>query len=315
MRKKPLRSIVRRAVWFAACVFVLSAHVLSAADAPSGATHGVFLFRSLEADQPLVRALQPLADRAWERVTADLGGAPTGPITVVLAPTSEAFNQFQPAGEPLPDWAVGVAYSGMMTMVIRSYHVAGTPRQDIGAILVHELTHLVLGARFGAQPIPFWLHEGLAMYEAGEWDPGHEWDLVRVVLANRVPPLDALTGSGNNETEARTAYALSEALVGHIIATYGHESFGEFVDQLAERRSFEDAVTRAFGVKPERFEVRWRAHLDRRYTWIPLITSSSALWALVMAAAFAAYAAKKRRNRKIAAAWAEEERASERSGE
>jgi hypothetical protein len=311
MREEPLRSIVLLAVCIAACIFVVSANALSAADNPSDVTHGAFVFRVMEADRPLGRALQPLAIRAWERVTADLGGAPTGPITVVLAPTNEAFNRFQPSGEPLPDWAVGVAYPGMMTMVIRSYHVAGTPRQDVGAILVHELTHLVLGARFGAQPIPFWLHEGLAMYEAGEWDPGHEWDLVRVVLANRVPPLDALTASGNSESEARTAYALSEALVGHMIATYGPESFGGFVDQLAEGQAFEDALTRAFGVTPERFEVRWRAHLDRRYTWIPLITSSSALWALVMASAFVAYAARKRRNRKIAAAWAEEERASE----
>jgi hypothetical protein len=65
-------------------------------------------------------------------------------------------------------------------------------------------------------------------------------------------------------------------------------------------------------VAPERFEAQWRAYLDRRYTWIPLVTGSGALWVLVMAAAFAAYAARKRRNRKIAAAWADEERASER---
>jgi hypothetical protein len=269
------------------------------------------VFRVVEADRPLVRALHPLAERAWERVTADLGGAPRGPITVVLAPTNEAFNQFQASGEPLPDWAVGVAYPNMMTMVIRSYHVAGTPRQDIGTILVHELTHLVLGARFGAQRVPFWLHEGLARYEAGEWVPGHEWDLVQAVLADQVPRLDALTASGSSEAEVRAAYALSEALVGHMIATYGRESFGAFVALLAEGRSFEDAVIRAFNVTPERFEAKWHAHLDRRYTWILLITSSGALWALVLAAAFAAYAARKRRNRKIAAAWAEEDRTNE----
>jgi hypothetical protein len=302
-------------VFLAAGILLASSRVLGAGDAWSDSTHGSFVFRAVEADRPLVHALHPLATRAWERVTADLGGAPTGPITVVLAPSNEAFNQFQPYGEPLPGWAVGVAYPGAMTMVIRSYHVAGTPRQDVGAILVHELTHLALGARFGAQPVPFWLHEGLAMYEAGEWDPGREWDLMRVVLANRVPPLDALTASGDSEADARTAYALSEALVGHMIAAYGRDSFGELVDRLAAGHSFDDAALRAFAVTPERFEARWQAHLDRRYTWIPLITSSGALWMLVMAAAFAAYAARRRRNRKIAAAWAEEERVSERPGE
>lgn len=267
------------------------------------------LFQAANADRPLIKALEPLASRALDRIAADLGVQPDGMITVVLAPDAEAFNQFQPPDRPLPDWAVGVAYPRAMTMVIRSYHVPGTPRQDMATIFVHELTHLVLGAKFGEQPVPFWLHEGLAMYEAGEWNPGHEWDLVRAVVANRVPPLDQVTAIGRSEGDARTAYALSEALVGHMIATYGREGFSEFVNRLAEGQSFEDALVTGLRVTPERFDERWRAHLDRRYAWIPLITSSTTLWALMMVVAFAAYVAKKRRNRRTAARWAEEERA------
>jgi nitrogen regulatory protein P-II 1 len=315
MGENSLRSIVHMACCLAACVLAARADAVSTADAPSNLTYGPFVFRFVETDRPLIKALEPLADRAWERITRDLGSAPAGSITVVLSPTDAAFNQFQPPGEPLPDWAVGVAYPGSMTMVIRSYHVAGSPRQDIGMIFVHELTHLVLGARFGERPVPFWLHEGLAMYEAGEWRFEHEWDLIWAVLANRVPALDTLTGVGRSEAEARTAYALSEALVGHMIATYGRERFGAFVAQLAEGGSFEDALISALRVTPERFDEKWRAYLDRRYTWIPLITSSTALWVLMMAIAIAAYAAKKRRNRKTAAAWAEEERGREQPAE
>lgn len=308
MREYSSRSIVLLAMTLAACGLVVGADPASAAEALSDVTNGHFVFRFIAADRPLVQALEPLADQAWKRLTQDLGGTPTGPVTVVLARDDRAFNQLRPPDDQLPDWAVGVAYPSSMTMVIRSYRVPGSPRQDIGAIFVHELTHLVLGARFGEHPVPFWLHEGLAMHEAGEWHPGHEWDLIRAVLANRVPPLDALTGVGRSEAEARTAYALCQALVGHIIATYGREAFSAFVGQLAEGRSFDDALVSALRVTPERFEEKWRAHLDRRYTWIPLITSATALWVVMMAVAFVAYAAKKRRNRKIAAAWAEEER-------
>jgi hypothetical protein len=260
----------------------------------------------------LVNALEPLADRAWARLTSDLGGAPAGPITVVLAPDDPTFNQFQPPGAPLPEWATGVAYPRTLTMVIRAYHVSGSPRQDIGTIFVHELTHLVLGARFGDRLVPRWLHEGLAMYEAGEWRFEHEWDLVWAVLGNDIPQLDALTGSfPASAAEARIAYLLSEALVGHMIATYGRNAFSAFVDQLAEGQSLEHAVIRAFGVSQSRFEERWRAHLDRRYAWIPLITSSSAVWVVMMAVAFVAYVARKRRNRRIVTAWEEEERRTE----
>lgn len=278
-------------------------------DATVETTHAPFVFRFVEADRPLVRALEGIADRAWARVTADLGGAPPPPITVVLAHTDHAFNQFQPPDHPLPTWASGVAYPEAMTMVIRAYHAPGSPRQDAGTIFVHELTHLVLGARFGHQPVPRWLHEGLAMYEAGEWRPQHEWALVRAMLGRGVPPLDELTRFfGRTEAEATTAYLLSEALVGHMIATYGRGGFAAFVARLAEGHTFEDALLSAFGVSQSRFEERWRAHLDRRYTWIPLITSTSALWVVMMAVAFAAYAVRKRKNRKIVAAWEEEER-------
>jgi len=311
MMEHSRRSAVHAVFRLAAGVLAVGAAAAGAPDAVLGVVHGRFVFRAVEADRALAAALERIADRAWERVSADLGGEPTAPITVVLAPTDEAFNQFQPAGDPLPDWAAGVAYPGTMTMVIRSYHVVGSPRQDVGTIFVHELTHLVLGARFGARPVPRWLHEGLAMHEAGEWRPEQEWDLVWTVLANRVPPLDELTGAfEKSEAEARTAYRLSDALVAHMITAYGREAFGAFVDRLAEGRSFEEALIGAFGVSASRFEQRWRAHLDRRYAWIPLITSSTALWVVVMGVTIAAYAAKRRRSRRIVAAWAEEERES-----
>lgn len=296
---------------FASVTICAALGLLSGAAGGAAPPAAVFLFRASDADRALVRGLQELAVPALNRLAADLGGTPGGPIAVVLASDDKTFNQFQPPDRPLPDWAVGVAYPRAMTMVIRSYHVPGTPRQDIATIFVHELTHLVLGTKFGEQPVPFWLHEGLAMHEAGEWNAGHEWNLVTAVVANRVPPVGALTALGRSEAEARTAYALSEALVGHMIATYGRESFSAFVDRLAEGQSFEGALLHGLRVTPERFDEKWRAHLDRRYTWIPLITSSSALWAVMMVVAFVAYAAKRRRNRKIAATWAEEEHANE----
>jgi len=296
------------AVWLAVCLLAARPVAAGGANAVLASVHGPFVFRFTEADRPLVGVLERLADRSWDRLIVDLGIGRAGPITVVLAPTDEAFNQRQPPGEPLPAWASGVAYPGLMTMVIRSYHVPGTPRQDIGTIFVHELTHLLLGARFGARPIPRWLNEGLAMYEAYEWEPGQEWTLVQAVIANRVPPLDDLTARfERGEVEARLAYLLAGALVNDMIVTYGREAFGNFVDRLARGESFDDAMVGAFGVSPPLFEQRWRAHLDRRYAWIPILTSSSAVWAIVMGAAFAAYVARRRRNRRIRAEWATDE--------
>lgn len=304
MREHSRRWWVSRAVCLATCLLAARTEAAGVSNPGLTSVHGSFEFRFAETDRPLVGALERLADRSWDRLTADLGIASAAPIAVILAPADEAFNRFQPPGEPLPAWASGVAYPGIMTMVIRSYHVPGTERQDMGTIFVHELTHLLLGARFGARPIPRWLNEGLAMYEAYEWEAGQEWTLVQAVIANRVPPLNDLTARfERGEVEARLAYPLAYALVNDMIVTYGREAFGDFVGRLARGESLDDAMVGAYGVSPSLFEQRWRAHLDRRYVWIPILTSSSAVWAIVMGVTFAAYVARRRRNRRIRAEW------------
>jgi len=267
-------------------------------------THGSFIFRFTETDHGLVNALEQRVSQSKDRLTEELGVVHSGPITVVLAPDDQAFNQFQPSGDLLPSWAIGVAYPERMTMVIRSYHMPGTPRQDIGTIFIHELTHLLLAARFGDRPIPRWLHEGLATYEAYEWHPGQEWDLMLATISGRVPALEDLTqGFGRGVVEERLGYLLSYTLVNYMVVTYGRKAFGNFVARLGGGGSFEEALIGAYGVSLPLFEQRWRDHLDRRHTWMPIITSSSALWVVVMAVTVAAYWARRRRNARIRGAW------------
>src|ERR1700674_4840528 len=86
-----------------------------------------FFFKFHKQDQFYMDRIIARAEVLHEEITQDIGFVPTEPIGVIMAFTKEEFNQFQPEGAGLPQWAGGVAYPELNLMVIRSPRlIAGT---------------------------------------------------------------------------------------------------------------------------------------------------------------------------------------------
>src|SRR3990172_7993536 len=215
-----------------------------------------FFFRFHEQDQLYMNPIIARAEALYEKITQDIGFAPTELIGVTMAFTEAEFNQFQQEGNRLPQWAVGVAYPALNLMVIRSPRlVAGTQENPLKTF-IHELSHLILASQFGRTPIPRWLNEGLAMYEAYEWSPSQDLLMARAVLSRRLISLDHLTRAfgGEEDIAVRQAYFQSYSLVNYLISTYGLEDFHSFVLRLARGESFEQALQETFLLSPQSFE-------------------------------------------------------------
>ena len=275
-----------------------------------------FFFRFHEQDRFYMDRIITRSEVLYEKITQDIGFAPTEPIGVIIAFTEEEFNQFQPEGDRLPQWAVGVAYSDLNLMVIRSPRlVAGTQENPLETF-THELSHLILASQFGKHPIPRWLNEGLAMYEAYEWHPSQELLMARAVLSGRLISLDPLTQAfGGEGFEIQQAYLQSYSLVNHLISTYGREDFHSFVLRLARGQSFEQALQETFLLSPQTFEAKWKQYLRLRFNWIPVLTSTAVLWFLISSPLFGIYLIRKRKNRRILQKWSREEQREEKDNE
>lgn len=75
-------------------------------------------------------------------------------------------------GTPVPDWVTGT-YWGNQILLLDPKSWIDPHIAEFGQILVHELTHIVIGDLTGGR-CPLWLNEGLAMFYA---DQIHGMDL------------------------------------------------------------------------------------------------------------------------------------------
>jgi hypothetical protein len=145
------------------------------------------------------------------------------------------------------------------------------------------------------------------MYQAREWGLPKEAMLREAALLDTFIPLTELTRSFPREaTQARIAYAQSLSLITYIINTYGKEAFHRLIKNLGEGVSPETALRRATGVELIILERDWQRALREKHSWIPVITSLTALWGLITIIFLGAYLCKKWRVREIEKTWEEE---------
>jgi hypothetical protein len=234
---------------------------------------------SLEPAAQRIRSLdaQPLAD-ALQR--AGLALPPR--VHVTLVPENDA------RASSLPAWFVGFA-SGASDIVIFPHRVSSYPYDSLESVMQHEVVHLALNARAGRRPLPRWFQEGVAVSIESGWGVG---DRLRLIAAGfSGPPLDDVTQLFASEARPDTAqaYLLAAALVDELRRTHGAPLPGRIAARVATGMPFDRAFEIETGETPAVAAARaWRSY--RRWTsWLPLATSASAVWGLILLLAFAAF--------------------------
>jgi hypothetical protein len=249
-------------------------------------------------DERLMRSLIDQAE-GWRREIVEyLGIAFEGRTKVYLAPSSREFQKIQPRGE-IPSWSVAVAYPGLNLIIIKSPRATKGGHIDLGKVFKHEFTHIALGRAFkGKDKAPRWLNEGLAMYVSREWDLSRVSTMTRAVLTDSIIPLSEIIHSFPQEADrAELAYSESFYLISFLISRYGKGSFHRFIKVYSEGKGLNEALMEVYGIGWEELEAEWRYYLKLRFSWIPIVTSTTSLWFLVTIAFILAYLKKRRANR------------------
>ncbi len=288
---------------------------------------GAFGFHYRADDEKLVSYLGGFSQEIEGRVVKDLGLEKLDEIQVTIASTHDDFGSLQPPGRKAQKWAAALAYPSQDKILMKSPRLllGGQPHYE--QIFLHEVAHVALDqasrggpheggseknatqqARSPASGIPRWLHEGYAIYVAREWSPTRDVLLTRAVLRRKLIPLGRLvSGFPEDENQAQLAYAQSADLVHYLIDSYGSEAFHDFVIALGKGCRFGHASRTILGEDFRTLEEKWYKRLKRRYTWIPLLTSTGSLWFLASLVFLAAYVRKKFAARAKVAEWSKEE--------
>ena len=258
-------------------------------------------------DREAVEVLADDSSAITEMVMSDLGIAFTRKVSVYI-PDRGHFNNAQPARTNLPESVIGTAYHKRSLMVLKSPRALTRNPINLRSTFIHELTHILLGQAFTSEErVPRWLNEGVAMYEAREWNFDRVFTMTHAVLTGTLIPLSDLTYAfPRDERRLELAYCQSFYLISFLVSQYGTEEFHDFIRLYSKEQVLDDVLLKSYGINLYELERRWHRALKLRFNWIPLITSSITLWFVITLIFLWSYLRKKRNNQLTLQRWEEE---------
>lgn len=240
----------------------------------------------------------------------DLGVQLAGPVLMVLVPPDPSpYPEVERLDAAAPPWAAGFVLGGQRVGAIRIARADRYPFGDAGAVLAHELTHVLL--RDAAGPgLPRWFAEGVSTYEQRQWSLRDAMVYSSSLLVGPLPSLRELERAfSGSEGEARLAYAASFDFVDWAAEEYGDGVVRRVLREArAEPLAFDRAWAAATGVPLRESEAAWRRSSLALYRWLPAVTGAGALWIAVTTLFLFAAWRRRVRTREQYERWEEAER-------
>jgi hypothetical protein len=256
------------------------------------------------------RELAAAAARVRSLAGADLGGAlaltglddPGPAIRIVLA------GEDSPLAGRTPSWVAGYALGPLSTIVLFPARVPSYPDRTLETLVVHEVTHVLAARAAGGHRVPRWYDEGLATVAAREWALEDRARTALALIGHRPSSLaeigDAFSGDA---AAAARSYALSAAFVRFTLRRYGAASTGRTLAGVAAGMPFAEAFRRATGAPLAEAEAAYFRREAVWGTWVPFLTSTTALWFGITALALLAIRRRRRRDAELRERWALED--------
>ncbi|MGA1864792.1 MAG: peptidase MA family metallohydrolase [bacterium] len=265
-----------------------------------------FVLHFQQKDHLLADYIMESAEEDYKRIIHHIGIDPGIKAMVYIAPDRDSYQALQPKGKKTHEWSIGVFYPHQNLILLLSPKAQKETHPDLQQIMAHELTHFILYTvtREKGIDLPIWLHEGLAMYEAKQWNWNYRRIMAETALTRSFLPLSSITNGFPSEKRlADRAYAQSISLIAYIINKYGVDYLNKLIQKLVEGSQTPEAFFRVFGITLEDFENNWHMYLRRRYNWIPFLTSGFAIWFLISLLFLGIYVYKRRLAKKRIALW------------
>ena len=200
-----------------------------------------------------------MAARVRAELVATIGVDPRETTRVYLA-AADDFQALQPGGRRLPSWVAGVAYGDLNTIILRQ---AGSRGQPIALeqTFVHEMSHIILRqATDAGAEMPRWFVEGLAQWQAREFDLERVLRLSKAMLSGRWIPLAELTRRWPADpAHVPIAYDESFEVINFLIGEYGLDPFHALIKRLGAGEPFAEALQRVYALTLPELETRWLA--------------------------------------------------------
>jgi hypothetical protein len=253
-------------------------------------------------------ALLRTADEFRARLAEDFGQPVLDHLLVRVARSPEQMVALAPEGVQVPDYAAGVAYPALHTVLLTLQAPDTWEAPDLSEVLKHELSHVALSEAVAFHHVPRWFDEGVAIRESGESPYMRTKALWDATVGRRLLPLaDLDRGFPADHYEVTEAYAESADFVRFLMRDADRARFGALLQKARSGIPFDRTLEDAYGVDVRKLEYEWREELSHRFGIIPTLTGGGLLWIAMSCLAVAAWIKRRRRARAKLAEWAKEE--------
>jgi hypothetical protein len=226
---------------------------------------------------------------------------PGPPIRVILAPEGTQESA-------VPRWVSGYALGDQGVIVLLPERVPSYPDSSLSDLLSHEVAHVLIARAAGGGPLPRWFHEGTAMIAGLSWDLEDRSRLTLALLVDRPVSLSELEQRfQGGQAEVNRAYAIAGAFVHALLDRYGQDAVARILQKVADGLPFDQAFEAATGTPLAEAESSFWDRQTFWYRWVPVLTSSVALWMLITALALWAIRRRRKRDAAQRRIWDEEE--------
>ena len=248
------------------------------------------------------------ADNVRNQLSERLGRFVLHNVNVRIGRSSNEMKSLAPVGVPYPKYATGVAYPELNLVLLTLTPESPNERLDIAETFRHELAHLALSQAVNDLPIPRWFNEGFAIFASGESSMPRLQTLWTATLAGTLVPLERLERSFPEDAmTASIAYAEAADVVRYLARKEDHHRFNGLVERMGQGQDFNAALLESYGLDRYALEYEWRENVGRRYTFWPVICSTTVVWGGIAVLFFWGYRRKKSSERATLERWKREE--------
>ena len=209
---------------------------------------------------------------------------PGPPIRLTLAGEDSTVAQ------NTPSWIAGFAYPSLGVAVLFPERSPTYPDSNFEDLVLHEVSHILTARAAGGRKVPRWLDEGLALFLGRSWQLEDRSRLTWAMLREgEVSLADLEDRFSSDRASATRAYAISGAFVHDLVRKRGVDSMAAVLAGLAMGLPFPEAFQRAIGASLEQAEIYFWDYHSLWYRWVPILSSSMALWVAISLLALVAF--------------------------
>lgn len=192
-----------------------------------------------------------------------------GEIKIILTPNEQIFQEL--TGGTIPEWGVGAADKENRLIFLKASGAAGS-EQSIKQVLVHELTHILVGMQLNDKALPRWFDEGLAMWTSKD---ARIWDQIRfsraLLTGNEVPLSDIDYVLAFQKEKAALAYWESRSAIDFIVTEYGKPALQMLLHADQDTLQWDRWFQIVTGSELFEFEKQWLQAMKKKYRWSMIV--------------------------------------------